>query len=148
MTYTISAIVAQEVLDSCGNPTVEAEVRVEDGCSGSAIVPSGASTGEKEAVELCDGDARRYGGKGVLKAVENVNSRIASALVGHDILDQRGIDQAMIALDGTPNKAELGANAPSSPSHWRAPGRPPTTWTYPSTVTSAAPMPRCCRSPA
>ena len=111
MTCNIVAISAQEVLDSRGNPTVEAEVRVEDGCSASAIVPSGASTGEKEAVELRDGDAGRYGGKGVLKAVENVNSRIAPALAGHDILDQRGIDQAMIALDGTPNKAELGANA-------------------------------------
>lgn len=107
----IAAISAQEVLDSRGNPTVEAEVWVENGCSGSAIVPSGASTGEKEAVELRDGDAGRYGGKGVLKAVANVNAKIAPALVGHDILDQRGIDQAMIALDGTPNKAELGANA-------------------------------------
>ena len=74
---------------------------LEDGCVGAAIVPSGASTGEKEAVELRDADAGRYGGKGVLKAVENVNSRIASALAGHDILDQRGIDRAMIALDGT-----------------------------------------------
>src|SRR5512135_3757527 len=91
MTCGISAISAQEVLDSRGNPTVEGEVRVEDGCSGSAIVPSGASTGEKEAIELRDSDAARYGGKGVLKAVENVNSRIAPALVGHDILDQRGI---------------------------------------------------------
>jgi enolase len=111
MDARISAISAQEVLDSRGNPTVEAAVVLEDGCVGAAIVPSGASTGEKEAVELRDGDAGRYGGKGVLKAVENVNSRIAPALVGHDVLDQRGIDQAMLALDGTPNKATLGANA-------------------------------------
>src|SRR5512134_3282744 len=107
----ISAISAQEVLDSRGNPTIEAAVVLDDGCVGGAIVPSGASTGEKEAVEVRDGDARRYGGKGVLKAVENVNSRIAPALVGQDVVDQRGLDQAMIALDGTPNKATLGANA-------------------------------------
>jgi enolase len=111
MDSKISAISAQEVLDSRGNPTVEAAVVLEDGCVGAAIVPSGASTGEKEAVELRDGDASRYGGKGVLKAVENVSSRIAPALVGHDVLDQRGLDQAMIVLDGTPNKATLGANA-------------------------------------
>src|SRR5512132_375727 len=136
MDSKISAISAQEVLDSRGNPTVEAAVVLEDGCVGAAIVPSGASTGEKEAVELRDGDARRYGGKGVLKAVENVNSKIAPALVGHDILDQRGIDQAMLDLDGTPNKAELGAPMPSSPSRWLALGRPPTTWTCRSTAIS------------
>jgi enolase len=111
MDSKISAISAQEVLDSRGNPTVEATVVLEDGCVGAAIVPSGASTGEKEAVELRDGDAGRYGGKGVRKAVQNVNERITPALIGHDIIDQRGIDQAMLDLDGTPNKATLGANA-------------------------------------
>ena len=111
MNSKISAISAQEVLNSRGNPTVEATVVLEDGCVGAAIVPSGASTGEKEAVELRDGDAGRYGGKGVRKAVQNVNERITPALIGHDIIDQRGIDQAMLDLDGTPNKATLGANA-------------------------------------
>jgi enolase len=111
MDSEISAISAQEVIDSRGNPTVEATVVLEDGCVGAAIVPSGASTGEKEAVELRDGDAGRYGGKGVRKAVQNVNERITPALIGHDIIDQRGIDQAMLDLDGTPNKATLGANA-------------------------------------
>jgi len=107
----IKEIIASEVLDSRGNPTVEARVALEDGTSGSAIVPSGASTGEKEAVELRDGDKQRYGGKGVLKAVENVNSKLAPELVGMNVSEQRAIDQAMIALDGTPNKAALGANA-------------------------------------
>ncbi len=108
----IKQITAAEVLDSRGNPTVEARVLLEDEfTSGSAIVPSGASTGEKEAIELRDGDKSRYGGKGVLKAVENVNSKIAPALVGMDVTQQRAIDLAMIELDGTPNKATLGANA-------------------------------------
>ncbi|MFO7030786.1 phosphopyruvate hydratase [Limnospira fusiformis CCALA 023] len=107
----IDEIIAGEILDSRGNPTVEAEVILEDGTRGSALVPSGASTGEKEAAELRDGDPKRYGGKGVLKAVENVNNRIAPALVGMDVTQQRLIDLTMIELDGTPNKSQMGANA-------------------------------------
>ena len=107
----IKQVTAQEVLDSRGNPTVEGQVTLEDGTVGSAIVPSGASTGEREAVELRDGDEKRYGGKGVKKAVENVEAKIAPLLVGKDALDQRAIDRLMIELDGTPNKAGLGANA-------------------------------------
>jgi len=101
----------REVLDSRGNPTVEAEVFLSSGVSGRAIVPSGASTGEHEAVELRDGDKSRFLGKGVLKAVENVNTEIADALEEMDASDQRGVDQAMIELDGTENKGRLGANA-------------------------------------
>jgi enolase len=112
MTYSeIESIVAREVLDSRGNPTVEVEVVLADESLGRAIVPSGASTGEHEAVELRDGDKSRYGGKGVLKAVENVNTVIADELLGWDATDQKGIDQMLIALDGTPNKGRLGANA-------------------------------------
>jgi enolase len=107
----IESIEAREILDSRGNPTVEVDVYLEDGTMGRAAVPSGASTGVHEAVELRDGDKNRYGGKGVLKAVENVNTIIAPELEGMDSLDQVGIDRAMIALDGTPNKAKLGANA-------------------------------------
>jgi enolase len=107
----ISEIRAREVIDSRGNPTVEAEVILADGSAGRAIVPSGASTGEHEAVELRDGDTQRYGGKGVLKAVENVNGEIAEALANSDAADQRGLDQKMIDLDGTENKGRLGANA-------------------------------------
>ncbi len=102
---------AREILDSRGNPTVEAEVLLDEGSMGRAAVPSGASTGANEALELRDGDPARFLGKGVLKAVENVNGPIANALIGMNALDQRGIDQAMIELDGTPNKANLGANA-------------------------------------
>ncbi|HUN89672.1 MAG TPA: phosphopyruvate hydratase, partial [Terriglobales bacterium] len=101
----------REVLDSRGNPTVEAEVFLSSGASGRAIVPSGASTGEHEAVELRDGDKGRFLGKGVLKAVENVNTEIADALEEMDASDQRSLDQAMIELDGTENKGRLGANA-------------------------------------
>lgn len=108
---TIQEIHAREVLDSRGNPTVEAEVTLADGTRARAIVPSGASTGEHEAVELRDGDEKRFLGKGVLQAVENANGEIAEALVGLDASDQRNIDQRMIELDGTPNKARLGANA-------------------------------------
>ncbi len=107
----IEDIVASEVLDSRGNPTVEARVTLEDGTEGSAIVPSGASTGSKEAVELRDGDQQRYGGKGVLKAVDNVNEKITPELVGMEATAQREIDMLMLEIDGTPNKAELGANA-------------------------------------
>ncbi len=101
----------REVLDSRGNPTVEAEVILESGASGRAIVPSGASTGAHEAVELRDGDKKRYGGKGVLKAVVNVNETLAEELLGFDALDQIAIDEYMIELDGTENKGRLGANA-------------------------------------
>ena len=107
----IANVFAREVLDSRGNPTVEAEVTLADGIMGRAIVPSGASTGEHEAVELRDGDKKRYLGKGVLKAVENVNGEIAAALEEFDVTDQRALDQAMIDLDGTENKGRLGANA-------------------------------------
>ena len=107
----ISDIHAREVLDSRGNPTVEAEVTLQSGSMGRAAVPSGASTGEHEAVELRDGDKQRYLGKGVRKAVENVNGEIADALANMDASDQRAIDQTMIELDGTENKARLGANA-------------------------------------
>ncbi len=102
---------AREILDSRGNPTVEAEALLDDGSIGRAAVPSGASTGVNEALELRDGDSDRYLGKGVLKAVANVNGPIANELIGMNALDQRGVDQAMIELDGTPNKANLGANA-------------------------------------
>jgi enolase len=108
---TIIEICGREVIDSRGNPTVEVDVHLEGGAIGRAAVPSGASTGEHEAVELRDGDKSRYLGKGVLKAVENVNSRIAPALLGFDATEQASIDAAMIALDGTPTKKELGANA-------------------------------------
>jgi len=107
----IEDIYAREILDSRGNPTVEVEVFLEGGAMGRASVPSGASTGEHEAVELRDGDKSRYLGKGVLKAVENVNTVLAENLIGMDALDQVAIDKAMIALDGTPNKGKLGANA-------------------------------------
>jgi enolase len=107
----IADIHAREVIDSRGNPTVEAEVTLADGSFGRAIVPSGASTGEHEAVELRDGDQERYSGKGVLKAVENVNGEIAEALANVDASDQRALDQKMIDLDGTENKGRLGANA-------------------------------------
>ena len=110
-TMNIADIHAREVLDSRGNPTVEAEVTLVDGTSGRAIVPSGASTGEHEAVELRDGDNRRFLGKGVLKAVENVNGEIAEALANFDASDQRALDRRMIELDGTANKGRLGANA-------------------------------------
>jgi enolase len=107
----IVGIQGREVLDSRGNPTVEAEIQLQDGAVGSAAVPSGASTGEHEAVELRDGDKARYRGKGTLKAVENINTAIAEEVIGLDALDQELIDKVMLDLDGTPNKAKLGANA-------------------------------------
>ena len=107
----ISNVHAREILDSRGNPTVEVEVTLENGVMGRASVPSGASTGENEALELRDGDKNRYGGKGTLKAVDNVNNVIAPALKGDCVLDQRAIDYKMLALDGTPTKSKLGANA-------------------------------------
>ncbi|MEO0388289.1 MAG: phosphopyruvate hydratase, partial [Pseudomonadota bacterium] len=108
---TIIDIVGREILDSRGNPTVEVDVTLEDGSLGRAAVPSGASTGAHEAVELRDGDATRYKGKGVLKAVEAVNAEIQDMAIGLDASDQTALDEAMIALDGTPNKGRLGANA-------------------------------------
>jgi enolase len=111
MITTIKSIHAREILDSRGNPTVEVEVLLEGGASGRSAVPSGASTGAHEAVELRDGDKGRYRGKGVLKAVEHVNKEIAQALVGLDAIDQSRVDQVMIELDGTTNKSKLGANA-------------------------------------
>ena len=107
----ITDVIAREIMDSRGNPTVEVDVVLEDGIMGRAAVPSGASTGVHEAVELRDGDKARYMGKGVLKAVDNVNNRIAAEVVGMNVFDQVGIDEAMIELDGTANKSELGANA-------------------------------------
>ena len=106
----IAKVHGREILDSRGNPTVEVEVTLADGASGRAAVPSGASTGEREALELRDGDKARYGGKGVRKAVANVNGEIARAITGADF-DQRSLDSGMIALDGTPTKSRLGANA-------------------------------------
>jgi enolase len=111
MSTTIVEIIAREMLDSRGNPTVEVDVRLENGDVGRALVPSGASTGAHEALELRDGDKQRYGGKGVLKAVANVNEAIAEALVGLDAADQIGIDEALLQLDGTEHKSNLGANA-------------------------------------
>jgi len=107
----VKQIWAREILDSRGNPTVEVDVWLQDGAMGRAAVPSGASTGVHEAVELRDGDAARYGGKGVTQAVENVNTVLAPELIGMDATDQAGIDDKMIALDGTPNKGKIGANA-------------------------------------
>ena len=111
MNTSIATITAREIVDSRGNPTIEVDVRLASGAFGRAAVPSGASTGEHEAIELRDGDKKRYSGKGVLKAVANVKSKIAPALIGFDACDQVSIDRAMIALDGTPTKSKLGANA-------------------------------------
>ena len=111
METSIAEIIAREILDSRGNPTIEVDVHLEGGALGRAAVPSGASTGEHEAWELRDGDKKRYGGKGVLRAVANVNDNIASALKGWDAREQAKIDEKLIALDGSPNKKNLGANA-------------------------------------
>lgn len=108
---TVQSVKARQVLNSRGNPTIEVEMRLEGGGFGRVIVPSGASTGQHEALELRDGEKTRYGGKSVLKAVQTVNKTIAEAVVGRDALDQKGLDHALIELDGTPNKAKLGANA-------------------------------------
>ena len=107
----IVQVFGREILDSRGNPTIEVEVTLDSGFVGVAAVPSGASTGENEALELRDGDKKRYGGKGVLKAVDNVNKVIAPEIIGMDATQQRAIDKAMIELDGTPTKSKLGANA-------------------------------------
>ncbi len=109
--FEIDDILAREILDSRGNPTIEVDVSLVNGAQGRAAVPSGASTGAHEAVELRDGDKSRYGGKGVLKAVSNVNERISETIIGYSALNQSGIDAAMCELDGSPNKAHLGANA-------------------------------------
>src|SRR5712692_3214168 len=109
--YSIESLHAREILDSRGNPTIEVECELEGGASARAGVPSGASTGAHEALELRDGDKKRYGGKGVLKAVENVNGEIADHLVGMDALNQQAVDGALRGLDGTENKSHLGANA-------------------------------------
>ena len=111
MSTLISAITAREIIDSRGNPTIEVDVRLAGGALGRAAVPSGASTGEHEALELRDGDKARFGGKGVLKAVANVKGLIAPALIGADACDQIGVDRALLKLDGTPTKKNLGANA-------------------------------------
>ena len=108
---SIIDVYAREVLDSRGNPTVEVEVTTESGAFGRAMVPSGASTGEREALELRDGDKSRYLGKGTTKAVSNVNDIIADAVIGMDVTDQNAIDKVMIELDGTKDKSRLGANA-------------------------------------
>src|SRR5580704_17383689 len=108
MSVSIESIVARQILDSRGNPTLEVDVLLDDGSLGRAAVPSGVSTGDHEAVELRDDDKKKYLGKGVLKAVENVNARIAPELIGLDPRDQEEIDRLMIELDGTPNKAKLG----------------------------------------
>ncbi|NQU07333.1 MAG: phosphopyruvate hydratase, partial [Candidatus Abyssubacteria bacterium] len=108
---TIIDVKAREILDSRGNPTIEAEVTLASGAVGRAAVPSGASTGEHEAVELRDGDKKRYGGKGVMKAVQNVNELIGLHIVGLDATQQLVVDESLLELDGTPNKSKLGANA-------------------------------------
>src|SRR5688572_22634973 len=108
---TITDVIAREIMDSRGNPTVEVDVYLEDGSIGRAAVPSGASTGAYEAVELRDEDDTRYAGKGVLRAVDNVNDKIAPEIIDMDATDQIGIDRLMIEMDGTPNKAVMGANA-------------------------------------
>ena len=107
----ISQVIGREILDSRGNPTVEAEVTLDNGIVGRAAAPSGASTGEREAIELRDGDKKRYLGKGVLNAVGHITGELAGVALGRDCDDQRGLDQAMIELDGTDNKSRLGANA-------------------------------------
>ena len=111
MSSSIASVYGREILDSRGNPTVEVEVTLESGQSARAAVPSGASTGSREALEMRDGDKKRFGGKGVTKAVENVNTEIADALLGLDVLHQVQIDNTLIDLDGTDNKSRLGANA-------------------------------------
>ena len=108
---TIVDIIGREIIDSRGNPTVECDVLLESGVMGRAAVPSGASTGSREAIELRDNDAKRYGGKGVLKAVENINTEISEAVLGLDATEQAYVDRTLIELDGTDNKANLGANA-------------------------------------
>ena len=141
--FEIVDVMAREILDSRGNPTVEVEVTLDDGTIGRAAVPSGASTGMYEACELRDGDKGRYGGKGVLKAVENVNGEIAEAVVGLNVLDQTAIDKLLIELDGTPNKTRLAPFWVSPSPAQRPLPKPPA---RACTTTSAASMPRPSRS--
>ena len=136
----IENVHAREILDSRGNPTLEVEILLEDGASARAAVPSGASTGAFEAVELRDGDKGRYGAKGVEKAVANVNDVIAPEIIGFDAADQRGLDQLMIELDGAPNKGKLGAP-------WPPPRPPPSLLAWTCSSTSAAPTPTSCPCP-
>ena len=137
-------VIAREVLDSRGNPTVEADVLLESGVMGRAAVPSGASTGSREAIELRDGDAARYLGKGVLQAVENVNTEISEALIGLDAEEQAFIDKTLIDLDGTDNKSRLGANALLAVS-WPWPRLPPKKPACRCIVTSVVPAAWPCR---
>ena len=139
----IAQVHGREILDSRGNPTVEVDVLLADGTVGRAAVPSGASTGIYEAVELRDGDKKRYLGRGVAKAVANVNSALAKVAVGRDPSDQIGLDRALIEADGTPNKGKLGANAILGVS-WPPPRRLPRPTDCRFTAISAAPMPACC----
>lgn len=142
----IENVCAREIMDSRGNPTVEVDVLLDDGTVGRAAVPSGASTGVHEAVELRDGDKTRFGGKGVSKAVDNVNDTIADAIIGLDPTRQVEIDEAMIRLDGTPNKGRLGANAILGyPWLWPRLRRCP--WACLCTSIWAGSTPRNCRFP-
>ncbi len=141
----IEQVWAREIMDSRGNPTIEAEVILEDGTTGRAAVPSGASTGENEAVELRDGDMHRYMGKGVLNAVANVNDKISREVEGLDCLDQTLIDQTMIDFDGTETKSKLGANAILAVSLANA-ARRPRSRKCRSIATSAARTPKRCPS--
>ena len=144
MSSMITDVVGREILDSRGNPTVEVDVWLESDVMGRAAVPSGASTGIHEALEMRDGDKGRYGGKGVLKAVENVNEQIADVLIGMDALDQEECDMAMLDADGTENKSSLGANAILGASMAIAPRRRKR-WASRSTVIWAASRQRCCQ---
>ena len=142
----MSAIVrvhGRQILDSRGNPTVEVDVALDSGAFGRAAVPSGASTGAHEAVELRDGDPDRYGGKGVLQAVSHVNASIAGTVEGMDACDQRAVDAALIELDGTPTRPTW-APTRSSARRWRWPRRRPTSAACRSTATSAAPTRTSC----
>ena len=154
----IDKVTGRQIIDSRGNPTVEAEVLLSDGTIGRGASPSGASTGEFEALELRDNDPQQFGGKGVTKAVANINEKIAPALVGLDPTDQYAVDAAMLALDGTEDKSNLGANAmmvrrtsrtsvpmPYWPSRWLWPMRQPRRSMYHFTVIWAARMPIPCR---
>jgi enolase len=140
---TIDDIIAREILDSRGNPTVEVDVYLKNGVFGRAAVPSGASTGAHEAVELRDGDKGRYGGKGVQQAVQNVNEKIAPELAEMQALEQIAIDELLLELDGTENKSKLGAT--SSACRWPSPRRRRPRWACRSGATSAARTPGSCR---
>ena len=141
---TISEVRARQVLDSRGNPTVEVDVELAGGAVGRASVPSGASTGEHEAWELRDGEKDKYLGKGVMKAVKNVQDKIAKAICGMDAIDQVGIDRAMIALDNSANKKNL-ALTRFLEFHWQLRMPPPLNSTFRCSVTWADQMPKCCR---